>query len=252
MEEEHDRVLFWYDSKELAGGEFNSLNSIYLWGFTHIGTQFPLVGPDAQAGRMGVILSAQKSPLEQANRVLLPLEMKAELVAENHIARDGVGYDMTFFRLAPLTSVLPMRVNAGGGTYTDSLGQVWAKDSGYKEGLTFLTTAPITGTADPVLYQTEHFSVGRTLDYRFFVPSGTYTVTLKFAEIYYTSPGQRIFDIGLNGKTVYKHLDVFSVAGGINKAIDLAFPVTVSNGSISVTLGAVIGSPKINAIEIRK
>lgn len=252
MEDEHGRVLFWYNAKEPAGWEFTSLAAIYLSGFSLISPEFPAVGPLARLGTSGVILSAQPNALEQANGILLPLGMRAEVMAQSRIARGGVGYEMTFFRLAPPTIVLPIRVNAGGGTYTDSLGQVWSKDTGSAEGRTFATTAPITGSPDPVLYQTESFSAGPIWDYRFVVPNGTYTVTLKFAEIYYTSPGRRVFDIELNGKTAYRRLDVFSAAGGIDKAIDLAYPVTVSNGLINITLRALIGYPTINAIEIRK
>jgi hypothetical protein len=149
------------------------------------------------------------------------------------------------------SSFAPIRVNAGGGAYTDSLGQAWLADTGYQQGGSSSTTASITGTSDPTLYQTEHYSTGSTLTYQFSVPNGTYTVNLKFAEIYYTSAGHRVFDVILNGTTVRSHLDVFATAGGGNIALDLAYPVTVANGQVTITLGAVLGFAKINAIEIR-
>jgi hypothetical protein len=145
----------------------------------------------------------------------------------------------------------PIQVNAGGGAYTDSLGQAWLADTGYQQGGSSSTTASITGTSDPTLYQTEHYSTTGSLTYQFSVPNGTYTAKLKFAEIYYTSAGQRVFDIAINGTTVQSHLDLFSAAGGGNKAYDLSWPVTVSGGRVTVTLTAVTGYPKINAIEIQ-
>jgi hypothetical protein len=145
----------------------------------------------------------------------------------------------------------PIRVNAGGPAYTDSLGQVWSADTGYQQGTSNSTTAAISGTSDPTLYQTEHYSTTGTLTYQFNVPNGSYTVTLKFAEIWYTSSGQRVFNIQINGTTVQSNLDIFAAAGGTNKAYDLSFPVTVSGGQVTIALGAVVGFEKINAIQIR-
>ena len=148
-------------------------------------------------------------------------------------------------------SFVPIRVNAGGGVYTDSLGQVWSADTGYQQGGTSSTTASITGTSDPTLYQTEHFRTTGSLTYQFSVPNGSYTAKLKFAEIYYTSANQRVFNAAINGTTVASHLDIFAAAGAANKAYDLSFPVTVSTGQVTITLTAVTGFPKISAIEIR-
>ena len=87
---------------------------------------------------------------------------------------------------------LPIRVNAGGPSVTDSLGQVWSGDSGYSYagGGAYATPVTTSGTTTPALYQSERYSIG-PLQYAFNVPTGTYTVTLKFAEIYYGTSGQR-------------------------------------------------------------
>jgi hypothetical protein len=131
------------------------------------------------------------------------------------------------------------------------LGQAWSADTGYQQGGSNSTTASITGTSDPTLYQSEHYSTTGSLVYQFSVPNGSYTAKLKFAEIWYTSSGQRVFNIQINGTAVQTNLDVFSAAGGGNKAYDLSWPVTVSGGQVTITLTAVTGYPKINAIEIQ-
>ena len=76
-------------------------------------------------------------------------------------------------------------------------------------------------------------------------------MNLKFAELYYTSSGQRVFDVAINGVTVASHLDVFAASGGINRALDLSYPVIVSGAQVTITLTPVAGLPTINAIEIR-
>lgn len=145
----------------------------------------------------------------------------------------------------------PIRVNAGGSAYTDSLSQTWSADTGFQQGTPYSTAAAISGTADQTLYQTLRYSLSGPLTYQFTVANGSRTVNLKFAELYYTSAGQRVFDVAINGVTVTSRLDVFAVAGGINRALDQCYPATVSGRQVTVTLTPVVGLPTINAIEIR-
>jgi hypothetical protein len=147
-------------------------------------------------------------------------------------------------------TTLPIRVNAGGDAYTDSQGHVWSTDIGYQQNGTYAVTSAISGTPDPALYRDEHYSASGPLTYQFAVPNGNYTVNLKFAEISYTSSGQRVFDIAINGATVQSHLDIFTAAGGAFKAVDFGYPVNVSTGMITITFTPVVGLPNVNAIEI--
>jgi hypothetical protein len=145
---------------------------------------------------------------------------------------------------------MPIRVNAGGGQYTDSLGQVWLADTGYQQGSSGSTATTVGGTSDPTLYRTERFSTTGALSYQFGAPNGSYTVKLKFVETSYTAAGQRIFDVALNGSVVRPRLDILAAAGGANIAYDFSQPVAVTDGQITITLMARTGNPKINAIEI--
>jgi glucose/arabinose dehydrogenase/N-acetylneuraminic acid mutarotase/endonuclease YncB( thermonuclease family) len=149
----------------------------------------------------------------------------------------------------PVPGFTPIRVNAGGAAHTDPQGLVWSADTGFSGGDVYLVTAPIAGTTTPVLYQSERWNAG-PLTYSFTVPNGAYTVTLKFAEIYFTSAGQRVFNIGLNGQTVQSGFDIFTAAGGANRAVDRSYPVTVAGGQIAIQLTPAVENPKISAIEI--
>jgi len=144
----------------------------------------------------------------------------------------------------------PIRVNAGGGAYTDSLGQAWSADTGYQQGGSSSTTASITGTSDPTLYQTEHYSTTGSLTYQFSVPNGSYTAKLKFAEIYYTSAGQRVFDIAINGQRCSRIWISFPRRAG-QQGLRFELARNGERGQVTITLTAVTGYPKINAIEIR-
>ena len=152
--------------------------------------------------------------------------------------------------LTPPAQPATVRVNAGGPAYTDTLGNAWSADTGFTGGSTYATGAAIAGTSDPALYQTERWNAG-TLTYNFAVPNATYTVTLKFAEIFFTSAGQRVFNIVINGATVASNFDIFAQAGGANRAVDRPFTVTVTGGQINIQLVPVVQNPKISAIQIQ-
>jgi hypothetical protein len=142
-----------------------------------------------------------------------------------------------------------IRVNAGGSTYTDASGNTWSADTGSSGGYLFSTGASIANTSTPEIYKTVRWADG-TLGYQFNVPNGTYTVNLKFAEVYWTKANERLFHIILNGQTVLQNFDVLAQAGGPNRAIDKAFTVNVTNGSLSIQLKSTADNPMISAIEI--
>jgi hypothetical protein len=82
------------------------------------------------------------------------------------------------------------------------------------------------------------------------VTNGAYNVTLYFAELNKTSAGTRVFDVTLNGTTVLDHFDVWAQAGGIDKAISRTFPVTVTNGTVSIDFIREVENAKVSAISI--
>ena len=151
------------------------------------------------------------------------------------------------------------RVNAGGSNYTDSLGNNWLADTNYSGtnmGVS-TSTASISGTNDPTLYQTTRFgtgSLGNLFTYTFNLYNDDYQVTLKFVEPTYTSNGQRKFNVALNGTTILSNFDIFNSAGGKNKAFDEVFDNITpdSNGNIALAFssGLLAPGPIISAIQI--
>jgi hypothetical protein len=142
-----------------------------------------------------------------------------------------------------------IRVRAGGGALVDAAGNNWSADYGFLGGFAYSDSAPVSNTATPALYQTQRYNTG-VVQYQFAAPNGSYTVTLKFAETYFTSAGQRVFNIVLNGQQVATNFDILAAAGGPRIAIDESFPVNVTNGQIVIQLAPVVQNPEINALEI--
>jgi hypothetical protein len=133
---------------------------------------------------------------------------------------------------------VPIRIRAG----TDA-------DYGYESGSVYSSTAAVSGTSTPEVYQSERFDT-RRFRYRFHVPNGRYRVILKFAEIWFKEAGKRRFDVLVNGQTVLKDFDILARAGGANKAVDQRFLTSVANGEIHIEFVPIVSSPKISGIEI--
>jgi hypothetical protein len=150
---------------------------------------------------------------------------------------------------AATTGFTPIAVRCGGGQYVDSQGLVWAADHGYSGTTrTYSNGAAITGTTSPALYQDERW--GNNFQYSFSVPNGTYTVTLKLAELYFSAAGARVFSVVINNQPALTNFDIFAQAGGQYKALDESFNVPVSNGQITIQFSSSVNNAKIDAIEI--
>jgi Family of unknown function (DUF6519)/Malectin domain len=156
--------------------------------------------------------------------------------------------------------------NASG--YTDSNGNLWLPDGSVKsvtiaaspgatDWLYNPTPAPaISGTPDPTLYQTER--AGPSFSYTFTgLNPGFYSVTLDFAEIYYTAypdAGIRIFDVSINSQPVLTNFDIAATVGPLAAYSQTFTNIPSSNGQIVVQFtGTSNGSDhnaKINALSL--
>lgn len=55
---------------------------------------------------------------------------------------------------------------------------------------------------------------------------------LHFAEIFDPNPGQRLFNIGINGQTVLANFSIYNAAGGFAKAVVKEFTAVASSGGV--------------------
>jgi len=82
-------------------------------------------------------------------------------------------------------------------------------------------------------------------------PYASYNVRLHFAEIYWTQPGKRIFNVTLNGQVVLSNFDILATAGAADKAVVEQFVVQAdSTGTITIQFYSVKDNSQINAIEV--
>lgn len=141
-----------------------------------------------------------------------------------------------------------VRVNSGGGRYVAASSAQWFEDRWYSGGYTTSTPWAIAGTTDDALYQNIRYS--SSFGYSIPVPNGDYTVTLKFAEIVKSGPGQRTFNVAIEGTTVLQNFDVYAEAGGKFIALDRSFVATVTDGTLNVQFSGVVYFAMVSAIEV--
>lgn len=110
--------------------------------------------------------------------------------------------------------------------------------------------ATISGTKDPELYR--YGAHAPDLTAFFTVAPGDYTVRLHFAEYRRVPPDQRALNITINGEVVAERVDLAASAGGVNRALVLAYPgVRARSGTVAVRLKGHLGAEAIvHAIEI--
>ncbi|TGE05326.1 FG-GAP-like repeat-containing protein [Hymenobacter fodinae] len=167
----------------------------------------------------------------------------------------NMGSNTVSVRLNQNSSPGTYRLNSGGPQLSTSLG-LFAADTAYSPspGNTYATTVPIEGTNDDALYQTERYSNTGQLRYALPVENGTYQVVLHFAEIYWSAPKQRLFDVSLQGQKVLDNYDIFGKVG-TNTATTESFTATVTDGILALDMSSLpqdggVDYPKLSALEV--
>ena len=157
----------------------------------------------------------------------------------------------------------PIRINTGGpavtvsGTSWSACSSLTACSNWVSGGNTYAEGDTITGIPagmNNTIFQSEWTGGGtagsRAFGFQVPVMNGSYQVRLHFAELNKTAANLRKFDVRLESTTVLSNFDVFAAAGGIDKAIVRQYPVSVSDGVMTIDFISRVENAKISAIEI--
>ncbi|MRS02929.1 hypothetical protein EG832_06855 [bacterium] len=146
---------------------------------------------------------------------------------------------------APTGSVI-FADNAGGSKYTSASGVTYLADTKFSGGTAKVSSVTVSGTTDSALYSSERFG---NFSYNIPMANGNYSVTLKFAELYWQAAGKRSFDVYINGKTVISNLDLYAKVGK-NKAYDVTIPVSVTTGTLNISFVKKVNNATVSGILI--
>lgn len=129
--------------------------------------------------------------------------------------------------------------NYNGGTAWDANGYSYAVD-----------VSGVTNPAPQTAYQDQRYG---NCSYTFdnYLPGTNYLVRLHFMECCWSAPGQREFNVFINGSEVLTNFDIFATAGAQDRAVIREIMTTANaNGQIVVGFSNVVDNASISAIEI--
>ena len=185
---------------------------------------------------------------------------------------DYAGYNYDYNdNIYVISNIKPASVliNVGGPNVTDpDSGNVWLPDKD-KNGYALFTptatiaegsyyanypgrTGPIDGTTNPIYttYRGHAPPAVRLLTFQVPIDNGTYQVKLHFADLYWNTAGQRVFDISAQGVLQVPNFDIIARAGPQTASVLPLSPVQVTDGLLTLTFNASVDFPSISGIEI--
>ena len=148
----------------------------------------------------------------------------------------------------------PMRIDCGAtGPFTDAQGNVWAADYGFSSpSMGYHENAVIARASSDMqsLYQSARYRyANQAFSYKFPLPNGKYSVTLKFADYTFKEAGHYNFDVVLNGEKVLKNFD-FDTVYGPRTAVDKKFETTVTDKMLTIDFIGHNQGASVNGLEI--
>ena len=145
-------------------------------------------------------------------------------------------------------AALQLRFQAPAVYYPMGAGTRWGIQ---RDGRPSLNDTPAGNTSSPFVFATASHGLKRLA-----VPAtssadgaGTFTVRLGFCAPQGDKPGQRVFDVRLNGERVLKNFDIVKEAGAANRAIWKEFEVEL-DGHLVLGLVARIEKPTVDQMPV--
>jgi hypothetical protein len=107
-------------------------------------------------------------------------------------------------------------------------------------------TCPYSDPLLPAAYPTLRY--GAVVAYSIPVAPGSYTGMLVFVEPNKTAPGQRVITASVQDQASFS-MDIFALAGGMDKPYSFPFAVT-STGTVSIVIAGQVGNAILSAITL--
>lgn len=149
-------------------------------------------------------------------------------------------------------------VNAGGDDLVTTSGDLFAADTMSPSSAAYFSggrprsvPGAVTGTADPDLSSTTRAGARFEFAAGDVIP-GSYEITFHFVEPEAAQPGDRVFDVTVEGVTVLDDFDIVAAAGGTLVAHATTVTADVTDGTLDVAFVRAAGRAVVAAVAVRQ
>lgn len=142
---------------------------------------------------------------------------------------------------------LIVAINAGGTAATSFEDVSYQADKYFDGGTAHSTTDPIAGITEDTLYQAQRYG---TYNYSIPVTSGTYTILLHMAELYWEEAGKRSFNVSIENKIQLSNLDLYTQVGHDGAFSYIVKDIQVTDGKLDISLNSLIDKGTLSGFAI--
>ncbi|RIL06860.1 MAG: hypothetical protein DCC71_05175 [Proteobacteria bacterium] len=146
-----------------------------------------------------------------------------------------------------------VHLNLGGDSFVGSAGTLWIDAPQWvRNGREVVTLAPVAGTTNDTVYWSRIAGAASGPPLRVDIPlgsDGAYRVLLHYAELEGRAPGQRVFDVDVDGAFVIEDVDVASRVGAARAWVQELY-VHVDDALLTLRFVPRVGEPMVSAIEV--
>jgi hypothetical protein len=159
---------------------------------------------------------------------------------------------LQFSRNVPITPLPPaftgLRLTTGNAfaTWKTDIPYLTYQSNGWGNN-TMGIVLNIKNTTEQQLYNVERFG---TFSYAIPLIPGIYNLRLHFAELFWSNPGQRVFNVDAEGIRILNNFDIIVAAGGKYTAVQRNVLVNVQDGTLNLSFISAVDKAKLTAIEI--
>ena len=143
-----------------------------------------------------------------------------------------------------------LAVNSGGSATDPFIADAFFSGGTASTTANTIDTSGVTAPAPQAVYQSERYG-NFTYAFTGLTPGLSYTVRLHFAEFDWSSVGQRVFNVFINGAKVLSNFDIIAVTGAKNEATVQQFTAAANgSGQITIQFATVTDNAKVSGIEL--
>jgi hypothetical protein len=144
-----------------------------------------------------------------------------------------------------------IQINCGAGAVAPFVADVDFSGGATKTRAVTIDVSGVVNPAPASVYQSQRYN-NHSYTVPGFTAGSTHNVRLHWAETKWTAPGQRKFNVTINGTKVLSSFDVFAAAGAANKAVikEFALPAD-SSGRFVISFVGTLDAAFISGIEVQ-